>query len=131
MTIDEQGKPHQVDGCLMCAVRALTEGTPEIWNPTVEGETAGGVILRTGMAVHPFSSHESDRAPFVDLWTGGMGRIRVVGYSGHLRAGIQAAEGKVGDVMSIRFDGTGIVVKGQHEGRPYRKFTVTVTRGHH
>lgn len=42
---------HDWDGCLMCAVRALTEGRAPEWalnNDRKPGDTVTGVVLRQG-----------------------------------------------------------------------------------
>lgn len=112
--------------CLMCAVRALTEGNPAvIWRPTTEGATIGGVVLRQGEVdgiVGP--------TPFVDLWTGGTGRVRVLAYSGTLRHALAGAAPQIGDRLQIWFDGERELTSGRFAGKPYKAFSVNVQRGH-
>lgn len=117
---------HQ-DNCLMCAVRALTEGDPAaIWNPERPGATISGVVLRQGEVSTTFGP-----VPFVDLWQGGTGRVRVLAYQASLRHQITGAAAQVGDRLQVWFDGTQEVeIKGSGRMMPYKVFRVTVQRGH-
>lgn len=118
-----------IPGCIMCAVRTLTEGTPRIWTPGTPGQIVAGAVLTLGHTENRFKPTE----PFihVDLWQGGTSRIRVIAYGLHLHNGLRQARPAVGDRLEIRFDGIKSIPSGRLEGRTYREFTVTVTRGHH
>lgn len=122
-------EPHIPDGCLMCTVRALTEGEPEIWNP---GEPASvkGVVIRTGTVTSEYTLWDV-MIPFVDLWLGGLSRVRIVAYGATLRSAIEKAEVKVGDTMTAEYLGFGEILTGKYAGKPYRKYAATVERGHH
>lgn len=117
------------DACLMCAVRALTEGDPAVsWNPVTAGATISGVVLRQGeVAAQLFG-----KIPFVDLWLGGTGRIRVMAYATLLRHALDRAAAQIGDRLQICFDGESAINRPGHptHGRPYKRFTVNVQRGH-
>lgn len=116
---------HESD-CLMCAVRALTEGDPAVsWNPTVEGATISGVVLRQGTLATDFGP-----VPFVDLWTGGTGRVRIKAYGSSLRHAIDGAAPQIGDRLSVWFDGERVMESGRMKGRPYKAFSANVQRGH-
>ncbi len=126
---------HDWDGCLMCAVRALTQGRPLEWNISrdrVEGDTVTGVLLRRGNVP---SNITNSPVPFIDLWTGGVNRIRVTAYGIALRNAIEAAEIEVGDTVTVRFDGDQPLPPNPRLGRTvpatYKAYTVTVERGHH
>jgi hypothetical protein len=123
---------HDWDGCLMCAVRALTEGRPVDWathKSRVEGDTVTGVVLRQG--VQP--SHYSEaQVPYVDLWLGGVERARVAGHGQVLREALISAELQVGDTVTVTFEETKTFTpKGRSEPVTYKVFTVEVARGHH
>ncbi|AAT36800.1 Pas52 [Actinoplanes phage phiAsp2] len=125
MTNTEHDHP---DNCLMCAVRALTEGDPAAtWNPTTEGATIGGVVLRQG-EVHT----NLGQIPFVDLWQGGTGRVRVMAYASSLRRALTAEAPQIGDRLQVWFDGQGEIDRPGHplHGRPYKRFSANVQRGH-
>jgi hypothetical protein len=117
------------EGCLLCAVRALTEGQPEAWQPTTLGDQVQGVVLKTGTQPSDFGRDGSVR--FVDLYSGVSSRIRVWAYSSVLAREIERAEVQVGDVLTVTYAGLGIAPTGRFAGREYKKFTVSVTRGHH
>jgi hypothetical protein len=114
--------------CLLCAVRELTEGTPTVWAATAAGQTVSGVVLRTGMT-EGFGGYREVR--YVDLWTGGWGRIRIVAFAAMLENAIKLADAKVGDRLSVTYEGQAYVTKGRFEGRPYKKFSADIRRGHH
>lgn len=133
---------HTEDGCVLCLVRQLTEGTPKAWWPENEGDTISGVVLRMGeMEEEPggVPSHIAAMAgrpytvPFVDLFLGGSGyeRSRIKAYGTLLRQGLKAAEIQIGDRLTVRYDGDHVIQKGPYEGRTYRTYTVEVIRGHH
>lgn len=94
---------HHEDDCLMCAVRALTEGRAKEWVPTKVGEQVTGVVLRQGTVPSEWSSTP---ILFVELWLGGQSRIRVTAFSSFLRSLIDAAELRTGDTVTIRYMGT-------------------------
>lgn len=123
--------PHTADGCLMCAVRELTEGTPQAWVPDTDGQQISGTVLKVGTVEHPFGGYGQERAPFVDLWLGGTDRIRVIGYSAMLGKALLDTQAQVGDRMSVIYVGKDVVSGGRRAGKPYSVFTATVTRGHH
>lgn len=116
-----------VPDCLACAVRQLTEGTPEAWNPQEEGENISGVVLKVGRHATPFGG----TVPFVDLWGGGMDRTRVIAYPAHLAGQLTNREAKIGDRVSIVYKGRKRVERGRHAGQDCKMFQVTVERGHH
>ena len=114
--------------CLMCAVRALTEGDPAAtWNPTEAGQTISGVVLRQGEV-----STNLGMVPFVDLWQGGTGRVRVMAYSSSLRHALSGAAAQIGDRLQVWFDGERVIDRVGHilHGRPYKRFSANVQRGH-
>jgi len=115
----------------MCAVRTLTEGTPDAWNPGEPSSSVTGVVLRTGdvPSTLPWSPVDSD--PFLDLWTGGMDRVRIVAYGAMLRNAIQKAAALVGDTVTVTFTHWGVINSGKHQGLKFKAFTVSVVRGHH
>lgn len=124
---DTEAVDHEA-GCLMCAVRALTEGNPAAtWNPTTEGQTIGGVVLRQGEVSTNFGS-----IPFVDLWQGGTGRVRVMAYSAGLRRALTESAALIGDRLQVWFDGEATIDRPGHpmHGRPYKRFSANVQRGH-
>lgn len=115
------------DACLMCAVRALTEGYPsESWTPDTEGQTISGVVLKQGEVATNLGA-----IPFVDLWTGGTHRVRVMAYAITLRHALARTEALVGDRLQVWFDGQGILpAKGDYPEHSYKRFSVNVQRGH-
>lgn len=117
---------HQAD-CLMCAVRALTEGAPnQIWTPTDPGSTVSGVVLRQGEVTTNLGSF-----PFVDLWQGGTSRIRVMAYGARLRHALSGAAAQIGDRLQIWFDGEQEIPGKSGSGpRVYKAYSVNVHRGH-
>lgn len=115
---------HQ-DGCLMCAVRALTEGKPEVWAPETSGQNVSGVVLRMGEDGTNFGS-----IPFVDLWTGGHGRVRIRAFAIGLRHALDQASAKVGDRLTVNYDGEQVVNSARYGQRPYKVFSASVQRGH-
>jgi hypothetical protein len=116
---------HEMD-CLMCAVRALTEGDPEsYWAPTTPGENISGVVLRTGTGTGNWGVF-----PFVDLWLGGRDRIRLNAGSLGFQSELSRAAARVGDRLQVWFEGEKILEKGRMAGRRYRAFRVEVQRGH-
>jgi hypothetical protein len=118
---------EHADGCLMCAVRALTEGDPAAtWTPEREGATISGVVLRMGELPTNFGM-----IPFVDLWLGGTSRVRVKAYGAQLRDAIKSSAPLVGDRLSVWFDGERTIpANGRHRELTYRSFSVNVQRGH-
>lgn len=117
-------RDHQ-DDCLMCAVRALTEGDPAVnWVPTEENKSVSGVVLRMGEVVSNFGM-----VPSVDLWMGGHGRIRVRAFAGSLRHALDQASVKVGDRLTVNYDGTR-ETKTRFGMKPYKMFSASVQRGH-
>lgn len=124
---DATAQDHEA-GCLMCAVRALTEGNPSVtWNPTREGATIAGVVLRQGEVSTTFGPIQ-----FVDLWTGGTGRVRVMAYAATLRVALADGAAQIGDRLQVWFDGQGTIDRPGHpiHGRPYKRFSANVQRGH-
>lgn len=123
---DETTADHEAT-CLMCAVRALTEGDPATtWRPELAGESITGVVLRMGELVTDFG-----RARFVDLWLGGQSRVRVVAASATLRHALDGVAPQIGDRLSVWYDGRRIAPAGtKMAGREYRSFTANVQRGH-
>jgi hypothetical protein len=124
MTTNET--PNHQDNCLMCAVRALTAGDPELtWKPETEGQMVSGVVLRQGET----ESHYGP-APYVDLWLGGTARTRVVANPLMLRAALERAEAEVGDTLTIWFEGWSEPIHGPNRDRRVRVFRAAVRRGH-
>jgi len=124
---DTAAQDHEAD-CLMCAVRALTEGDPAAtWNPTVEGATIRGVVLRQGEV-----STEFGPVPFVDLWRGGTRRVRVMAYAPGLQHALTQGAALIGDRLQVRFDGKATIDRLGHttHGRSYKRFSANVQRGH-
>ena len=114
--------------CLMCAVRALTEGAPSAtWAPEEAGATISGVVLRQGEVQAAFGP-----VPFVDLWTGGTGRVRLLAYQATFRHALANAAAQVGDRLQVWFDGKRPVEIPRGSGRTtmVRMFSVNVQRGH-
>jgi|SRR6478735_6506643 len=121
-----ENETHEWDGCLMCAVRALTEGRPREWVGTAEpGSTVTGVVLKMGTQPTAWGSGQ---APYLDLWTGGVSRVRVAGHSTVLREALLAAEAQVGDTVTVTRHEDRANVKTQNT---YRVFSVEIERGHH
>jgi hypothetical protein len=118
---------HQAD-CLMCAVRALTEGDPAVtWTPDTEGQTISGVVLRKGNLSTDFGT-----IPFIDLWLGGQTRVRIKAYGSPLRHALDSVAAQIGDRLSVWFDGEAVIdMPGRPmHGKPYKKFSANVQRGH-
>ena len=115
-----------VPGCIMCAVRTLTEGTPRVWTPGTPGQSVNGAVLAHGTTDTNFSP-----VPYVDLWLGGTARIRVILFGFSLQQGVKDAQAQIGDRLEIRFNGMKMVESVRLPSRPYRDFSVGVTRGHH
>lgn len=113
----------------MCAVRALTEGKPSMWQPTEAGDSVSGVILRMDRTPNPFSP-TGDGVLFVDLWLGGRERIRITAYGAFLRAAIDQTEPQVGDTLGVTFEGERFIDQGKHAGRPYKAYSAMIQRGH-
>lgn len=114
--------------CLMCAVRALTEGNPAVtWAPTEPGATISGVVLRQGEV-----STDVGPVPFVDLWQGDTGRVRVMAYNATLRHALAGASAQIGDRLQVWFDDEQIIDRPGRplHGLPYKVFSVNVQRGH-
>jgi hypothetical protein len=120
---------HEYDGCLMCAVRALTEGTPPAWKPEQVGEKVTGVVLRKLELTSRFSFEGT--YPAVDLWIGGTERIRVHAFGANLRQALTGAEPQVGDTATVRYDGLVRLEAGVFKGKSIKAWTVQVSRGHH
>jgi hypothetical protein len=118
---------HEAE-CLMCAVRALTEGRPAAtWAPEEAGATISGVVLRQGEVETAFGT-----VPFVDLWQGGTGRVRVVAHASLLRAALANVAAQVGDRLQVWFDGTKEIEipRGSGQLRAINAFSANVQRGH-
>lgn len=110
----------------MCAVRALTEGVPAVrWTPTEPGATISGVVLKMGTLDSSFGL-----VPFVDLWTGGTGRVRVNAYPSGLRHVLATEEPQVGDTLWLWFDGFRTIERGPRAGQERKVFSGNVQRGH-
>jgi hypothetical protein len=124
VTIKVEG--HHEDDCLMCAVRALTEGRAREWRPEEPGQVTG-VVLRQGTQ----PAHFGGSVPFIELWLGGTERVRVVGHSGMLAQVIEAAELQVGDTATVRYVGKGQTkIKQVGPVREYKVWELDVSRGH-
>lgn len=122
---------HDWDGCLMCAVRALTEGKPREWGPPQDlepGAEVTGVILRMGTVSSRFST---EPVPFVDLWIGGVERVRITQFGLPMRTAIAATEPQIGDTLTVRFEGERAIESGRYEGKTYKAYSATIERGHH
>jgi hypothetical protein len=122
-------KDHALDGCLMCAVRTLTEGEPKTWNPD-EPASVKGVVIGIGTFASQYTLWDNP-IPFVDLWLGGLNRVRIEAYGTTLRNAIEKADVKVGDTLTAEYLGFGDILTGKYAGKTYRKYTVGVERGHH
>lgn len=120
--------PH----CLICAVRAMTEGNPKGWVPGEPGASVAGVVLNMGRVESKFVDLQTTdgTVPFTDLWTG-TERIRVIHYGRVLQLAMQAAAPAVGDRLIVTFTQWGAVERGKFKGKPFRVHTVGVERGHH
>jgi hypothetical protein len=115
--------------CPVCVVRALTEGEPKVWFPS-EPATVKGVALWVGTIPSRFAMLAADTLPVVDLWLGGLDRVRVVGY-GSLGRELDRLAPTVGDTLTVAYTGQGTIQNGKYAGRAYRAHTVEITRGHH
>lgn len=131
----EQGEHQEWDGCLVCAVRAMTQGRPKDWAMTKDlapGSTVTGVVMRTGSQP---THYNTDPVPFLDLWIGGVDRVRVTGHSQSLREQIVSAEAEVGDTVTATFvEIRHFQSKFDRPGdapRTMKIFEVSVERGHH
>lgn len=117
----------------MCAVRALTEGRPKEWVTVFgkvdaePGDSVTGVVMRMGEQ----PSHYEDRVPYIDIWTGGIERVRVAGHGMSLRESLLAAEIQVGDTVTVTFERLSEIQTGKFKGQKFRLFAVDVKRGHH
>lgn len=116
---------HHADGCLMCTVRALTEGRAKEWQTGEPGEVTG-VVLRQGTQPTAWSN---DPVPFIELWLGGQSRVRVTAHSSVLNSLIVGAEIQVGDTVTVRYLGKRPTTV---RGKPmeYKAFELSVERGH-
>jgi hypothetical protein len=122
---DTNATDHEAT-CLMCAVRALTEGDPAVtWFPSEPGATISGVVLRMGETAGLVGP-----VPFVDLWTGGTGRVRIKAFASSLRHALSGGAPQIGDRLQVWFDGETIIEHGAMRGRPYKRFSANVQRGH-
>lgn len=123
MTVSDSD--HEVS-CLMCTVRALTEGDPAAtWVPDEEGQKISGVVLRMGELATDFG-----RVPFVDLWTGGTGRVRIKAFGSGLRYAIDGVAPQIGDRLQVWFDGMREYQAKDGRVTPYKAFSANVQRGH-
>lgn len=118
---------HETE-CLMCAVRALTEGDPAAtWTPSEAGQSISGVVLRMGTLATNIGP-----VKFVDLWTGGTGRVRVKAFGQSLVHAIDVAAPQIGDRLQVWFDGDR-TLPARYSGQPertYRAYSANVQRGH-
>lgn len=123
----EHDKTNHEATCLMCAVRALTEGDPATtWRPELAGESVSGIVLRKGTVATDFG-----QVPFVDLWLGGHSRVRVMAFSGSLRHALDGVAAQIGDRLQVWYDGKREIPEGRFAGvREMRTFTANVQRGH-
>lgn len=121
----DTGNDHQ-NNCLMCAVRALTEGTPPTWIWNNPGDSVSGVVLSMGL------THQRvvGSVPYVDIWKGGRERVRVIAHSSAFRAALDSVAAQIGDTLTVRFDGEDVIQVGRFQGKPYKKFSASVQRGH-
>lgn len=121
------------DNCLMCAVRALTEGEPAAkWRGTKPGDEISGVVLKVGTEPHVMG--REGRMAFMDLWMGGPGRVRIWAGPATLENAIRTQDPKMGDRVKVRYARDGIVRGNPRSplyGRPYRVYEIDVKRGHH
>ena len=125
----EHTEPTHQEGCLLCAVRALTEGEPEYIEFKEPGDEVKGVVIRTGRRLSAMAL-DGDGYPYVWLWLGGHERVGVVGYGTTMRAGLMDADAKVGDTLTIRFEERTEIKTGRFAGKPYSRYSVAVQRGH-
>lgn len=119
---------HHEDGCLMCAVRALTEGRAKEWMPDLDSlEEVTGVVLRQGTQPSAYGAKL-----FVEIWLGGTERRRITGYAAVLESLIENAELQVGDTVTIRYTGLAETKKHGPDGEflKYKTFELEVQRGH-
>jgi hypothetical protein len=128
---EQTNHPGSGPDCVICVVRALTEGTPKIWTPSTAGQAVTGVVLK--LDEHPVPFAPDGKVPAMDLWLGGLERVRVVALGTTLMKGIEEAAPAVGDRLRVTYFGLGTIPpRGLFtEARTYRKFTVEVSRGHH
>lgn len=119
------------DNCLMCVVRALTEGEPAVkWRGANPGDEITGVVLKIGSEPHQFG--RDGRMLFMDLWLGGPGRARIWAGPATLENAITTSEPIVGDRVTVRYVRDGVVrSRGPFHGKPFRIYEVDVKRGHH
>ncbi len=121
---------HHEDDCLMCAVRALTEGRAKEWIPEEPAEVTG-VVLRQGTQPSAYGAK-----PFIEIWTGGRDRVRITAYSQMLESLFDGAELQVGDTVTIRYIGkreAKITPSQERTGKAanqYKVFDLDVHRGH-
>lgn len=122
---------HHADGCLMCAVRALTEGRAKEWQTEEPGEVTG-VVLRMGNQPSAFTP----KVPFIELWLGGQERVRLAGHAGVLASLLENAELQVGDTVTVRYLGkreskaTPSQTRTGRAPNQYKAFELSVERGH-
>lgn len=110
----------------MCAVRALTEGDPyATWDPKTPGDTVSGVVLRQGTL-----TTDSGQVPFVDLWQGGTGRVRIKAYGVLLRHALDSVAAVIGDRLQVWYDGEAEIEHGRFKGRTAKTYSANVQRGH-
>lgn len=123
---------HQ-DGCLLCAVRALTEGVPPVWDPSV-GDTVRGVVLARGEHLGLFDTRQG----YVDLYVNGHEgtemehgvRIRLIGgaiFESHL----DGCAPHVGDTLTVKYLGRVAARKIRTmPERMFRDWAMAIRRGH-
>lgn len=117
---------EQGTGCLLCAVRAMTEGVPPVWWPD-EPETITGVILRKGSKTDDFFGSIG----FIDLWLGGGERRRLNLVRGLNRV-VGDTEPQIGDTLTVNFEGIKRVeLPSRFAGHQYRVHSASIVRGHH
>jgi hypothetical protein len=121
---------HAGPTCPVCLVRALTEGEPKLWWPS-EPASVKGVVLVQGRVRDRFSLDTDGKVPFVDLWLGGMDRVRIRAYGFTLANALTQAAPTVGDTLTVNYEGQGTIERGKAAGRPFRKHSVEIERGHH
>lgn len=117
---------HHADGCLMCTVRALTEGRAKEWMPDEPAEISG-VVLRQGSQPTHFSN---DPVPFIELWLGGQSRVRVTGHASVLNSLIIGAEIQVGDTVTVKYLGKRDGAMKSGRAIQWKAFELKVERGH-
>lgn len=128
MTTTNHDHTGRVD-CPVCVVRALTEGEPTVWWPN-EPASVKGVVLQIGRTTSQFTTYVGETIPYVDIWLGGLDRVRIVGY-GHVGRELDRVKPVTGDTLTVTYTGVGTIERGKFAGRPFRKYTVEITRGHH